>query len=158
MVTASTLHGIRLFCGEARLRRLTDLLLSVATRYQWDLHAWAVFENHYHFIGVSPDAGAFLDRMLGTVHSLSAREINQEDGTPGRRVWFQYRDTCITHSSSYFARLRYVMENPVKHRLVQEAERYPFCSAARFLATAEPALIRRVHSFGTDRVNVPDDD
>ena len=77
---------------------------------------------------------------------------NPADGF-GSRYW----DTCITNEASYFARLNYVHNNPVKHGLVQSAEQYPFCSANWFQTRAEPAFRRKVESFRYDRVNVVDD-
>jgi putative transposase len=79
------------------------------------------------------------------------------DGTPGRKVWFQYRDTCLSYETSYFARLNYVHNNPVKHGLVAVAHQYPYCSAAWFEANTEPSYRAKVESFGWERVNVPDE-
>ncbi|MGZ3632738.1 MAG: hypothetical protein ACXWM7_00200 [Parachlamydiaceae bacterium] len=33
---------------------LHSLLLELARKYGWNLEAWAIFSNHYHFIAQSP--------------------------------------------------------------------------------------------------------
>ena len=53
-LTARTLHKPHYFRGADRLRVLQRGLLTVARDYGWQLEAWAVFSNHYHFIDHSP--------------------------------------------------------------------------------------------------------
>jgi len=79
------------------------------------------------------------------------------DQTPGRRVWFQYWDTCLTYEDSYHARLNYVHNNPVMHGLVTVAAQYAFCSASWFKENAEPLFQKRVTATPYDRVHVRDD-
>ena len=157
MVTAGTLHKQHFFRGDERLRFLQEALLEAAEDYGWELQAWAVFSNHYHFVARAPDTPATLKALVQRMHSLTAREINRVDGTPGRQVWFQYWDTCLTYEKSYYARLNYVHNNAVKHGLVPVADQYPYCSAAWFQTHADPAFRRKVESFRYDRINVRDD-
>ena len=70
---------------------------------------------------------------------------------------FQYWDTCLTYEKSYYARLNYVHNNPVKHGLAPVADQYPFCSAAWFRAQADPRFRKKVESFRHDRVKIVDD-
>ena len=122
-----------------------------------NFYTWALFSNHTRFITRSPEDGASLKRLIQRLHSQSARLVNQIDGTPGRRIWFQYWDTCLAYERSYYARLNYVQNNPVKHGLVPIAEQYPFCSAKWFKENADLDLYEKVVSFPYDRVNVQDD-
>lgn len=157
IVTASTLHKLHHFKSPERLRLLHDALLEIVAAYEWMLQAWAVFSNHYHFIAQSPADAKTLKPMIQRLHSQTAREVNRLDGVTGRQVWYQYWDTCLTFEKSYYARLNYVHNNPVKHKLVTVAEQYPFCSAAWFKSEAEPNFRKKVESFRYDNVNVPDD-
>jgi putative transposase len=91
------------------------------------------------------------------LHTRTGGWLNRLDQTPGRQVWFNYRDTRLTHQRSYLARLNYVHQNPVKHGLVPVANQYPWGSAAWFERTASPAQVRSIYRFKTDRVNVPDE-
>ena len=77
--------------------------------------------------------------------------------SPGRQVWFNFRDTELTFEESYFARLNYVHHNAVKHGLVSVANQYRWCSAAWFERTATSAQVKTVYSFNYDRVSVEDD-
>ncbi len=157
MVTGSTLQRQHFFRADDRLRLLQAALLEVAEAYSWSLQAWAVFSNHYHFIARSPNDATTLRKMIQRLHSQTARTVNQLDLASGRQVWFQYWDTCLTHERSYYARLNYVHNNPVKHGLVGVAEDYPFCSAAWFQSNADEAFRAKVETFRADRVKVRDD-
>lgn len=157
MVTASTLYKQHLFCSSHHLDMLQRQLFEVAMLYGWRLEAWALFANHYHLIARIPEEKDSLRRFINHFHSLSARELNEEQGCLDRRVWFQYWDTCLTYQKSYFARLNYVMQNPVKHHLVEHAEFYPWCSARWFAEHAESSYQKTVTRFKTDLVQVQDD-
>jgi putative transposase len=157
MVTAGTLHKEHLFHTPDRLRLLHNALLELADQYDWQLQAWAVFTNHYHWIGVSPTNAASLRRFVSHLHTRAASALNKLDATPGRKIWFEYWDTCLTFKKSYLARLNYVHENAVHHRLVPVADQYEFCSARWFAANAEPTFRKKVQSFRHDHLNVPDD-
>src|SRR5262245_44617663 len=120
-VTASTYLRPHHFRGATRLAVLHRGLLRVADMFGWSLEAWAVFSNHYHFVGHSPpaqDTAANLSQMLGTLHEKTAKWINRLDAARGRRVWHNYRETRLTYEKSYRARLNYVHQNAVKHGLV----------------------------------------
>ena len=65
--------------------------------------------------------------------------------------------TALTFEKSYLARLNYVHQNPVKHRLVRRAADYRWCSAAWFERTATVAQVKTIYSFKIDRVKVEDD-
>jgi len=138
MVTAGTLHKRRLFQTGIRLQMLHDALLQVFTDHGWQVDAWAVFENHYHIVAVSPPTGAPLQEVVQELHSMTARELNRLDGTPGRRVWFQFWDTCLSFAPSFHARIRCVMTNPVKHGLVQDEGAYPWGCARWFEQNLDP--------------------
>ena len=156
MVTAGTYRKEHWLSSAARLDFFSDLLFASAEEFGWSLHAWAVLSNHYHFVASSPREPDSLKTMLSKLHTLSAREFNRQDRTPGRKVWFQYFDSQITFPESYYARLKYVHGNPVHHGVASRAENYPWCSAAWFGRTANAAFRRTVESFQTDRIHVLD--
>jgi putative transposase len=157
MVTAATYLKAHHFNARSRLDLLHDTLLTRAQEYGWQLRAWAVFSNQYHFVSLSPPDPANLPRFIGHLHAGTSDEMNQLDRAPGRKVWFQYWDTHLTYRNSYFARLRYVHENPVRHGLVRVATAYPWRSAAWFEQTARRSFCQAIASFKIDRVTVRDE-
>jgi putative transposase len=159
-VTGATYDKAHHFRGADRLGVLHRGLLKVAEQFSWQLEAWAMFSNHYHFIARSPadatDASS-LRAMLSVLHVKSSGWINKLDHSPGRQVWFNFWDTRLTNQRSYLARLNYVHQNAVKHGLVPVAHRYPWCSAAWFERTASPAIVKAIYRFKSERIAVGDD-
>ncbi len=157
-VTASTYHRQRLFDDDRKLGLLTSLMIDTAAAHGWQLLAWAVFSNHYHFLADSPQgSGESLRTWLTELHRSAAVALNRISDTPGRRVWMNFRETRITYPNSYLARLRYVNENPVKHGLVSESRRYRWCSAAWFESHAPESFVKSVRRLRIDRLQIWDD-
>ena len=157
MVTASILYKQHLFSQENRLTLLEDSLLTLAKQYGWQLEAWAVFSNHYHFVGRSNQSDKTLRDFLKHLHANMAREINRMDEKPGRQVWHNFWETRLTYERSYLARLSYVHQNSVHHGIVPVANQYRWCSAAWFERTASPAQVKTIYGFKTNQIKVPDD-
>jgi len=136
------------------------VVLKLCQDYGWQLEAWAVFSNRYHWVAHSPGTevdATTLSTMLSQLHTKTARWVNRLDGTVNRKVWHNYRETRLTYQRSYLARLNYVHQNPVKHRLVPVANQYRWCSAAWFERTASTAQAKSIYRFKVDRVQVEDD-
>jgi putative transposase len=157
-VTAGTYLKQHHFRGRERLQVLHRGLLTVARDSGWQLEAWAVFSNHYHFVAQSPpDSAARLSPMLGRLHEKVAKWVNKLDSAKGRQVWFNFRETRLTYERSYLARLNYTHQNAVKHKLVSVANQYPWCSAAWFEQTARVAQVATIYGFRIDGLQVYDE-
>src|SRR5690348_16275390 len=50
IVTAGCSHKQHFFNTEDKLTLSESKLLELANHYQWQIEAWAVFPNHYHFV------------------------------------------------------------------------------------------------------------
>ena len=157
IVTAGTYRKAHLFDTPSKRDIVLQHLMTEAHRFGWELQAWAVLANHYHFVATAPTNPESLSKFLRSLHSKTAIETNRIDGSPGRKVWWQFWDTCITDERSYFARLHYVHQNPARHGLVEKAEDYQWCSMRWFLREGDNALRNTVFSFKIDKVVVRDD-
>ncbi len=157
MVTAGTYDKYPVLNSASRLDLALSLLFDCALESGWQLQAWAVLINHYHFVALSPHDPQSLRLMLGKLHGAMARELNARDGTPERKVFYQFWDTHITFQRSYLARLNYVHQNAVHHGIVRKASEYRWCSAAWFERSAQSSFVKSVYRFRTDRIRVEDD-
>ncbi len=157
IVTAGTLNKEHFFRDAQSLDLLESELLAKAEEYLWQLEAWAVFSNHYHFVGHALEDAETLKPYLVHLHADTAREVNRRDGTQRRQVSYNYWDTELTFEKSYLARLNYVHQNAVKHGLAAVANQYRWCSAAWFERTATPAQVKTIYGFKTDKIRIVDD-
>ena len=100
ILTSATYQKAHYFRSVALIDFLQENLFTLAKQYDWQLQAWAIFSNHYHFVALSPLNPSSLRGMISHLHSISAKEANRLDNTPGRKVWFQYWDTHLTYERS----------------------------------------------------------
>lgn len=157
LITAGTYLKRMLFDTPAKRDYLMETLFEQAQLWNWHLEAWAILANHYHIVACAPEDAETLKPMLNAIHSKTAVWVNKIDGQSGRKCWYRYRDTCLTHQKSYLARLNYTHQNPVKHGIVKDAEDYRWCSMAWFKLRAEPKYRDLVLSMKCDQLNVEDD-
>jgi len=157
IVSTGTYRKLQHLNSPARLDFFQESLFEYAKEFGWNLRAWAVLANHYHFVAASRTDPQTLRKFLGKLHMQTSKRFNRLDNKPGRTVWFQFCDSHITFERSYLARLNYVHYNPARHGVVALAENYKWCSAAWFAQNAPRAFVNTVKSFKIDRVNVPDD-
>jgi putative transposase len=132
IITAATLHKKHLLNTPEKLDLVERLLLSLSKRSNWQLEAWAVLANHYHFVARGASDSIPMGAFLKELHSCTAIDVNRLDGVEGRTVWYQFWDTRLTYQHAYLARLKYVHQNAVKHGLVALGNQYRWCSAAWF--------------------------
>jgi putative transposase len=159
-VTAGTYGKAPHFKGAPRLDVLQRGLLRVTKAAGWQLEAWAVFPNHYHFVAHSPvraDGAKGLSVILAGLHRKTAAWINRLDGTKGRQVWHNFWETKLTYERSYLARLNYCHQNAVKHGLVCVANQYRWCSAGWFERTVTAAQVKTVYGFPVNELSVKDE-
>ena len=130
-VTSRAMNEKHLLHTPERRGWMQTTLLKLAKEFGWTLEAWAVLSNHFHIVAHSPDGDASsLPSFLRKLHSLATKECNRLDNTPGRtRLWHNYRETHLDLPHGYMARLNYVHQNAVHHRLVSKASEWPWCSA-----------------------------
>jgi putative transposase len=157
MITGATIYKQHMFKEPEALDLLESTLLTLAKEKGWQLEAWAVFSNHYHFVARSEADAQNLKKLVEQLHAETARELNKIDNKAGRVVWYNYWDTKLTFQKSYLTRLNYIHQNPVKHGMVPVANQYCWCSAAWFERTQTPATVRTIYSFKTDDVKVFDE-
>ncbi|HEY5729244.1 MAG TPA: transposase [Anaerolineales bacterium] len=157
MVTGSTLYKKPFLDNEEKRANFLETLFERTKIWGWVLHAWAVMVNHYHFIAQSPENALSLKMLMQGLHSINAKFVNRMDGTPGRRIWYNYWDTCLQTETSYYMRMNYVLLNPMKHGLVENPDDYPFSSYRYFVENTELEFRTMVLSQPIDDLQIEDE-
>ena len=133
MLTAAIYKGEHLIQTSNRKLQWAKSFLKSAEIHHWQIIAWVVLQNHYHAIVQSPEKAETISKFIGSYHKFTAHCWNDEDQLNGRKVWWNFWDTCIRSERDYFNRLRYIFWNPVKHGLVENPEDYQFSNYKDFL-------------------------
>ena len=128
MVTAGTHQKRQIFNTPEKLELLQAVIQERCRNSGWELQAWVILNNHYHFIAQAPPDEANIAGLMKSIHSKSAVLVNRMDGITGRRIWYNYWNTCIRTEDEYWDCIRYVLVNPERHGIVEDYRTYPFSS------------------------------
>ena len=114
------------FFGEEDYQLYRDLLAEHAAAAGVEVWAWVRMPNHVHLILVPPAPDA-LRRVLAAVHRRYAGHIHARLKRTGH--FWQGRFGCVAMDEAHLAAaLRYVALNPVRARLVEHADHWPWSS------------------------------
>jgi len=133
MLTASIYQGKHLIHSSERKTVWRNSFFEAAKLNGWHIIAWVVLNNHYHAMVESPENLSSLSNFIASYHKFTARQWNNEENAPGRKVWWNYWDTCIRSEKDLYNRLQYIFWNPVKHGLTENAKDYSFSSYKDYL-------------------------
>ncbi len=85
-------------------------------------------DNHIHILAV-PERETSLARAIGGTNLLYTQYINRKYKRSGRLWQNRFFSTIVEEGSYLWAVARYIELNPVRAKLVQKAEDYPWSSA-----------------------------
>jgi REP element-mobilizing transposase RayT len=85
MVTGAILHKQHLLREDGQKEFFMRILFEKTGTLNWQLEAWAVLYNHYHFIAQAPENSTTLAKLIRQVHSITAIQINRWDNISGRQ-------------------------------------------------------------------------
>lgn len=126
-------------CDDDR-RFYLDTLHSKCTIHGVALLGYCLLSNHVHLIAV-PQRPDSLAQALGRTHGVYAQRFNRLHRTSGH-LWQNRFFSCALGPSHLLSALAYVDLNPVRARLAERAEDYPWSSASAHLSglDADPLL------------------
>ena len=115
-----------------RLACFESGVLDTITGTGADVYAWCVPPSHYLVI-LETEAICALRTALGRLHGRTSHAWNGEEGTRGRKVWYNCFERPLASERHFCVSVNYVHNNPVEHRLVPQWQDWPFSSARSFL-------------------------
>jgi putative transposase len=157
MVTGATYKKRRIFCTYKAKEILLSSIIFCFEKYDWEIKAYVILDNHYHLLLMAPYRAEYLSKIISELHRYTSLRVNQLESKTGRKVWWNYWDTCISYERSYFARMNYIHFNPVKHGYVDSPENWFFSSYQEFYNLNPLELERIEKEYQFDKVKVKDD-
>jgi len=119
-----------IYRGDGDRRRFLALLAEVCERFNWCGHAYCLMSNHYHLLMETPDAN--LSKGMRQLNGVYTRRFNGSHGRCGHVFQGRYK-AIIVQRETYLKELaRYIVLNPVRARVVDRPQDWPWSS---YLAT-----------------------
>jgi putative transposase len=120
------------FFSDADYRLYRDLLAQSCRAAEVAVWAWVLMPNHVHLVLVPSDADG-LRRALAPVHRRYAGHIHLREQRSGH-FWQGRFGTVAMDEAHLAAALRYIALNPVRARLAERAEAWPWSSVHAHLS------------------------
>ena len=108
-----------------------NTLQHVNKRCNWICHAYCLMTNHYHLLIETPDGN--LSVGMRQVNGVYTQLFNKLHGRTGHLFQGRYKAILIQKDSHLLEVCRYAVLNPVRAKMVETPEEYPWSS---YLATA----------------------
>jgi putative transposase len=128
----------RTFFGADDYRLYLGLLRGACRKTRTAVWAWCLMPNHVHLI-LAPPGEDGLRATLAPLHTRYALEINRREGRCGH-LWQGRFASFPMDDAHLYACLRYVELNPLRARLAERPEDWPWSSARAHLGLAGDGL------------------
>jgi len=117
-------------------RRIARIFFNKFTEYQKELrleiYGYNLLPNHLHFL-IKAKSKSHLSYILFRLKGGTSRAINQFLGKRGNIWQDRYQDHAIRDEKDFENHLNYTYYNPVKHKLVEKPEDWPWSSYKEFV-------------------------
>jgi len=128
------------FLEEPDRQYFLEFLQQALQETKSQLWAYCLMTNHFHLLIVPREPGA-LGRCLHQVTFKYAQYFNSQYSRAGR-LWQNRYFSCPVEQETYlWGVARYIEKNPIRAKIVSQAENYPYSSArAHLLGAADDIL------------------
>jgi putative transposase len=123
-ITARGVDDAPIFRTDFDRYAMLALLRKVTEEVDWDVLCWCLMTTHYHLLVVVPDDASRVSWALQKVHSVYAREFNALHGRRGHVFGERFADTCVETDPHGRNTISYILDNPVRARLVKRHDEW----------------------------------
>jgi putative transposase len=130
-VTARGNAREKIFFDDQDRETFISILEAVVKRYNWLCHAYCLMDNHYHLLIETPDAN--LSMGMRQLNGIFTQKHNRKHNRIGHVFQGRFKAILVDKDNHLLELCRYLVLNPVRAGMVEEAEKWPWSS---YLATA----------------------
>ena len=118
----------KVFLSEADKEKYLSFLKKYSAKWNAPILAYCLMNNHVHLL-TRPIKNESLYKMMQGITLCYTQYINKTYKRTGR-MWESRYHSCIVDKEKYlWAVARYIEQNPVRAKIVNKAEDYPYSSA-----------------------------
>lgn len=133
-------NKMSLFNGVEDYDYFRNLLRLALVVYEAKLYHYCLMSNHFHLL-IQIQHADDLGKIMHEIQLKYARYFKKRNHSVGHVFQERFRSPRIPEESYYLQCGRYIERNPVHAGLVQQAEDYPYSSAAHYVLGKKDDLI-----------------
>ena len=130
----------KIFRGRKDFETYREIILKVRERYEFKVYHYCLMTNHFHFL-MRVQQGKELPRIMHQIQLRYAKHYKKKYRYYGHLFQGRFRSPRIGEESYYLQCGRYIERNPVKAKMVEQAEDYRYSSAGYYVLGREDGLI-----------------
>lgn len=123
-----------IFLDEEDRRTWLEIFGAVCKRSNWACHAWCQMSNHYHIVVETVEGN--LSQGMRQLNGVYTQTFNRTHRRVGHVFQGRYRAVMVEKESYLLELMRYVVLNPVRAGMVNDAASWPWSSYGAMVGTA----------------------
>lgn len=129
-------------------RRFLSILQDIVEHFRLVLHAYVLMGNHYHLLVETLEPN--LARAMHDLNGTYAQSFNRRHGRVGHLLQGRYKAPLVQYDAYLIELSRYIHLNPVRARIVDRADEYPWSSARAYVRkSAAPPFLTVAEVLGS---------
>jgi REP element-mobilizing transposase RayT len=132
LVSTVAVAGRPAFATEDDRAEFLEVLAQISRRLGWQVHAYALLDDHYLLFVVTPQAD--LSRGMRQLNGVYTQHFNQRHGSDGSLFQGRFKALIVDAGTWYLPVLRHVLNEPRRRARVRRVERYGGSSLGHLLA------------------------
>ena len=129
-ITTCTLDRRKVFIEDGFYRICRDELIAQSTAFGFSTDAYVFMPDHVHWICEAQHDHAPLKRFVSMFKQRTGFVWSQRTGA---RLWQKgYWERVLRMNDNTLSIARYIIENPVRARLVRDTREYPYHGSQRY--------------------------
>lgn len=129
----------KIFFNNEDYDKFKHYLKGASEKFGIILHAYVLMGNHYHLLIETPQAN--LSRAMHYINGSYTTYINIKKKRSGHLFQGRYKAIVVDRDSYLLELSRYIHLNPVRARMVQRPELYPYSSYNDFIGSTKDGTV-----------------
>jgi REP-associated tyrosine transposase len=131
-----------IFLDDGDRQLFLNVLATVCHRLHWLCYAYCLMTNHYHLVIETPDGN--LAKSMRQLNGVYTQRFNRRHDHVGHILQGRYKAILVERDAYLLELARYVVLNPVRARMVEAPEHWPWSSYRAMMGpeSAPPWLAR----------------
>lgn len=125
------LSGRLIFTQDQDRKAFFDLIEDISRMWKVEVYAYCLMDNHYHLLLETPQGG--LSRVMRHLDGIYTQRFNRSHRRDGPLFRGRYKAILIDAEEYFLSVARYIHQNPVKARVVNNMDRYRWSSHQEYL-------------------------
>ena len=138
-VTARGNERSKIFFSRKDYARFKEYLGEAKEKYGFLLNAYVLMTNHYHLVVETPQKN--LSRIMHYLNGSYTTYTNIKRKRSGHLFQGRYKAIVVDKENYLLELSRYLHLNPVRAKMVEKPEEYPYSSYTSFISASPESMV-----------------